>query len=497
VSLRALLTGTIVVLMLAILASAVGTLLVRQRVDTIRDQSRTQLRPAQQAADALTTAYVDQETSQRGYLLTGDPTYLRAYVHSRHTITRLQGDLVDLLVAFPTATDRLETIVAAGSRWQATADLQISARSRGSLSAAALATDTRASQPMFANLRHDLDALNSETAQLLAQLIVRFDAAQHQADVATIAAVTLAILTALLCVLAIRRLLTRPLKALMDNVRTVAAGAYQQPIRAEGSGEIALIAEAVEGMRQNILTSSQALLDAHDELTVRDERARMAADLHDLTLQNVFALGVRIDGLAATNPTMAARLRPLLDDIAQIDRELRTIVYANSAPPTEGTLRARIATVTDDSRRSLGFVPVLRLDGPLDSLTGHPAAEDMLAALRETLSNIARHAHATTATVTVTLADARLHLQVTDNGIGMPADPTPGNGLRNLSARAASHSGTVTTTSIPGHGTTIDWRISVRAPGGGRHPARLIGGRFSPVGSLPDRAGTAGDQPPR
>jgi signal transduction histidine kinase len=463
-SLRALVTSAIVVLMLAILASAVATLLVRQRVDSIRSQSRTQLRPAQQSADELTTAYVDQETGQRGYLVTGAPNYLRDYQRNRRTVTRLQADLDHQLAAFPSAVDRVEKIEAAGLQWQTIADEQITARSHGPLTVAALARAIRASQTVFGELRGDLDALTREIARLLDQLVVRFDAAQHQADVATIAAVTLALLTAVVCVLAIRRLLTRPLKSFMDSVQTVAAGAYQQPIRAHGSSEIALLAEAVEGMRQNIVTSTQALLAARDELTLRDERARMAADLHDLTLQNVFALGIRIDGLAETNPAMAAQLRPLLDDIAQIDQELRTIVYANSASPTEGTLRARIATVTEDSRRSLGFVPVLRLDGPLDTLTGDPAAEDLLAALRETLSNVARHAHATTATVTVTLAvdpEPVVHLQVTDNGIGLPAEPTPGNGLRNLAARAAAHSGAVSTTSTSGHGTTIDWRISV------------------------------------
>jgi signal transduction histidine kinase len=463
-SLRGLVTSAIVVLVVASLASAVGTLLVRHRLDTIRDQSRTQLRPAQQDAAALTTAFVDQETGQRGYLLAGDPADLTTYRDAQRTVVRLEARLGTLLAGFPAATRRLDAVTAAGLRWQATSRQQITARERGPLSAAELAAATLASQPGFRALRAGLDALSGEIADLLEQLIARFDAAQRWADLATIAAVTLAVLTAVVCLLAFGRLLTRPLVSLMSSVQTVADGAYAEPIRADGAGEIARIAAAVEGMRQNLVTNAEALLDARDELTLRDERARMAADLHDLTLQNVFSLGIRIQGLTETQPELAEHLLPLLDDIAQIDRELRTIVFANTAAPAEGSLRARIATVTHDSRRSLGFVPVLELDGPIDTLSGHPAAEDLLAALREMLSNIARHAHATRVTVSVGFTagpEPAVHLQVADNGIGMPASPTPGNGLRNLAARAAGHGGTVTTTSSSGHGTTMDWRIRV------------------------------------
>lgn len=463
ISLRGLVASAIVVLMVAILATAVGTVLVRHRIDTIRNQSRTELRPAQQLADQLTTAYVEQETGERGYLLTGFSTYLQAYRNSEQTAAGYEAELARLLADYPSAIDRLDAIAAVGPQWQKAAQREITARTQGPLTSDELVLAARQSQPLFARLRSDLDALTIEISQLLGQLIVRFDAAQRLADIATIAAVAFAVITAVVCLLAIRRLFTRPLAQLMGSMREVAGGAYEQPIPTNGSGEIALIAEAVEGMRQNIVTSTRALLAARDELTLRDERARMAADLHDLTLQDVFALGLRIDGLMATSPALADRLRPLLDDIANIDRELRTIVYANTATPTEGTLRARIATVTHDSRRSLGFGPVLQLDGPLDTVNGQPA-EDLLAALREVLSNIARHAHATEATVTVTRSDepepvVRLH--VADNGIGLPAAPVPGNGLRNLAARAATHGGTVTTTSSPGNGTTIDWRICV------------------------------------
>ena len=84
----------------------------------------------------------------------------------------------------------------------------------------------------------------------------------------------------------------------------------------------------------------------------------------------------------------------------------------------------------------LGFAPSLRLGAGLAGQIRPEVAEQALAALREALSNAARHAAASRVDVTVDVdADGMLSVQVTDNGTGIPADGRR-SGLRNLASRA-------------------------------------------------------------
>jgi signal transduction histidine kinase len=84
--------------------------------------------------------------------------------------------------------------------------------------------------------------------------------------------------------------------------------------------------------------------------------------------------------------------------------------------------------------------------------------QDLLAALREALTNIGRHADAATATVAVTATSARLSLTVTDDGVGIGLS-TRRSGLANLRRRAEQHGGSLTLTALEPHGTRLTWSI--------------------------------------
>ena len=96
----------------------------------------------------------------------------------------------------------------------------------------------------------------------------------------------------------------------------------------------------------------------------------------------------------------------------------------------------------------------MRTSGPL-SVVDRPLAENVVAVIREAVSNVVKHARATTVTVSITVAD-ELVVQVIDNGIGLPADVTP-SGLANLALRAEKAGGTFTTTPPPGGGLALRW----------------------------------------
>jgi signal transduction histidine kinase len=99
----------------------------------------------------------------------------------------------------------------------------------------------------------------------------------------------------------------------------------------------------------------------------------------------------------------------------------------------------------------------VRLDDQLDSEVPSDIGEDMLHALREALSNAARHGKATQVEVSVAVG-GELRLLVRDNGVGI-GETGHRSGLANLARRAEQHGGTLTVTPAAGGGTELDWRV--------------------------------------
>ncbi len=113
----------------------------------------------------------------------------------------------------------------------------------------------------------------------------------------------------------------------------------------------------------------------------------------------------------------------------------------------------------DEMTDALGFAPSLRLVGPLDEAVPGAVGEQMLTALREALSNAARHAAAARVDVSVE-AGPELILRVRDNGKGM-GRTTRRSGLANLAERATDLGGKMTIGPADGGGTQLDWRVPV------------------------------------
>ena len=106
---------------------------------------------------------------------------------------------------------------------------------------------------------------------------------------------------------------------------------------------------------------------------------------------------------------------------------------------------------------ALGFDPAVRFSGLLDGLPDQ-TAQDLLAVLREALTNIARHAHAHTADVDLTRHPQWLTLDIRDDGTGL-GDTTRRSGLTNMRHRAQHHGGTLTLTPCDPTGTWLSWSI--------------------------------------
>ncbi len=203
------------------------------------------------------------------------------------------------------------------------------------------------------------------------------------------------------------------------------------------------------------------------QLTLAEDRERIARDLHDTVVQRMFAVALSL-GIAerqAGDTRLADRLQNAVTDLDETIRQVRTTIFALEPPPTaQGGLRVQILEVRAGAARSLGFEPEMRFTGPVDLVPPHIGVE-VLATLREALSNVARHAHATQADITLTASGEELNLEVTDNGVG-PAGLKPGatRGVRNMAERAETLGGSLTLSTQPEGGTRLEWRAPLSDP---------------------------------
>jgi signal transduction histidine kinase len=212
-------------------------------------------------------------------------------------------------------------------------------------------------------------------------------------------------------------------------------------------------------------------LDLSREDTMRlsrlEDQERIARDLHDSVIQRLFATGLSLHGAMRLAPdeALGRRIVTAIDELDATIRHIRTVIFGFELAPDEAavTLRSRTLDLCAEATRSLGFEPQVTFDGPLDSAVPPPLAEEMLAVMREALSNIGRHARARHVAVELAADPDRLTLTVTDDGIGLApaANGSGGHGLRNMKARAAHLGGTFDATTPDTGGTHLCWSVPI------------------------------------
>jgi signal transduction histidine kinase len=206
---------------------------------------------------------------------------------------------------------------------------------------------------------------------------------------------------------------------------------------------------------QAALAASRARIVA----TADDTRRRIERDLHDGAQQRLVVLALRLRAARAAVPSGAGELLQQLESAAaEADgalTELREIARGiHPAVLAEGGLRSALKAL---ARRSA--VPV-RLD---DQVEGRLPEQIEIAAyyvVAESLTNAAKHAHATAAEVEVAAGDGVLHVRVRDDGRG-GADFGHGSGLVGLKDRVEALGGRLWVHSLPGAGTTLQVQLPV------------------------------------
>ena len=198
-------------------------------------------------------------------------------------------------------------------------------------------------------------------------------------------------------------------------------------------------------------------------LAVLQDRDRIARDMHDLVIQRLYATGMSLQGAVPliARPEVADRVSSAVDALDETIREIRSAIFSlqSHGDPKRNGLRAKILETVEEMTVPLGFAPSLRLVGPLDEEVPDAVGEQLLVALREALSNAARHAGASSVDVTVDCG-SDLVLRVRDNGKGLGRS-TRRSGLANLAERASRLGGELRVGPADGGGTNLEWRVAV------------------------------------
>jgi signal transduction histidine kinase len=240
------------------------------------------------------------------------------------------------------------------------------------------------------------------------------------------------------------------------NAESERAGAFTEADIPYLEGLATQLAQAIENAR----------LAAHSrQLAVAEERARLARDLHDDTLQALVALGRQLDLLALDleQPEQARerleRIQSLLGNTLEGVRRMSL----NQRPAALEDLGLAAALRSHaDAWAELGLQVTFEAHGPSTRL---PAAIEYAAyrVAQEALSNVARHAEVSEATLELSFTPDEFTLCVADSGSGFSARRTPpGQGLLGMRDRAAEVGGSLDIDSGRGRGTRVRLWVPLR-----------------------------------
>jgi two-component system, NarL family, sensor histidine kinase DevS len=213
---------------------------------------------------------------------------------------------------------------------------------------------------------------------------------------------------------------------------------------------------AVENAR--LMEETQRAERERRRLEVLEERERIAKELHDGVIQSLFAVGMGLQGTAsrAQDAEVAHQIEAAVEEVDRAIRDLRNYIFGlRPGILADRHLDQALQLLGEEFEERSGVVTVVDVAEDLASELAS-RAPDLVQLVREALSNVGRHASATTCRVTLRRADGAAELEIDDDGAGFdPAEPRSGMGLANLAARVDGLGGTLEIASVLGEGTTV------------------------------------------
>jgi signal transduction histidine kinase len=215
-----------------------------------------------------------------------------------------------------------------------------------------------------------------------------------------------------------------------------------------------------------IAGSALATARLHERLrnvALVEDRERIARDLHDSVIQDLFAVGLGLQGVSSriTDETVAATLENSVDRLDAAVETLRNYVFQlRGGPKLPLQFDDRLQELV--SRMGSAYPSEVRLELAITQAGSEILYDEVFRLVTEALSNALRHSGAAHVNVLVESDSSGWRLRVQDDGRGFDTNAkSKGLGLENLSERTASLGGSLVITSSPGVGTMVEIKIPV------------------------------------
>lgn len=448
-----LIVGGLVVLLLV---TAGTTTAIRLRLNEAGDVLADTLRPAQIAAANLTKSYVDEETGERGYLLTKDTSLLQPYYSGEQDTANTHNDLARYFAGDAKSLAVLAQVNQAANAWRIeVVDPEISAFQTGRLVGPALVTSVSLGKAMFDQLRVTLSALQDRINQLVNNALQESNSLQRTANDVTIAAAIAAAVLAGVAIWQLRTSFAVPISSLLTQVRRVSSGDLDHSVDVTGPLELTTIARTVEAMRVRILTESARSATVGRQLARYEEAERIASSLGDTVIRQLFTTSLTLQSTASRYPSVAGVLSGVITDLDRALKDLQSAIFELTSAPSPQPLGNQVLDLVDQLEAGLGAAPDVQFAGSMDSDRLRPLVPDVVAVVREMLAAVVRPAAPGESSVSVAVDDGELHLRIT----GAPSADGELVGVR----RRAEELGGSCSVARDADAMTVDWRIPLPA----------------------------------
>ncbi|HEY0694723.1 MAG TPA: CHASE3 domain-containing protein [Kribbella sp.] len=422
-------------------------------------------------ANGLERRIVDLETSERGFVISGQDAFLVPWTAAQAAIPAQAATLERLVAGNPEQVARAQRIAQGGTSYIRDYSIPLVAAARRDAASVRTAT-------AIAEGKRRLDAIRAEFDGFVATEQSLAEARQSQSNTAVnrailAAAAGLAGSIILIVVFAgyLSRAIVLPVRRAAAHADRLAGGDLSARLPERSPGEIGVLERSFNSMAGSLQESREELGASRARIVAAadQERRRIERDLHDGTQQRLVSVVLDLRAAEATLAPEFTRLRAHLAhvaaELAKATDELRELSRGiHPAILSEGGLSPAFKAL---ARRSA--VPVvLDLDVP-QRLPEHVEVAAYYV-VSEALTNAAKHAHASVAEVAVHASHDSLHLSIHDDGVG-GATTRPGSGLIGLTDRIQALGGTFSVTSPRGKGTDLLVDLPLQTPSDRRIPA--------------------------
>jgi signal transduction histidine kinase len=192
-------------------------------------------------------------------------------------------------------------------------------------------------------------------------------------------------------------------------------------------------------------------------IAVGEDRERIARDLHDSVIQDLFAVGLALQGVSqlVSDTTAAATIEDSIDRLDRVVETLRAYIFELRSRSERRQLDERLQELI--ARLGSAYPAAVVLEIGIHRLDSYQLEDEVVKFVTEALSNALRHSRATEVDVIVDSDDGWCRVTIRDNGVGFDVgSATPGMGLANMTARATALGGHLELNTGPGVGTLVE-----------------------------------------